>query len=286
MRRPKRPTWVRVLRSTKLFVEHRVGISLGDALNIALFLLTLLSLAIGIIGTWVAIKAMRGADKQQATLDASRDALVDEAKMASQQLAIIKAQSSGGADVSLRVSCGPSFWEKGKPRPKSSYDFIRSKTRLILNGQTLPSMEFKARPAHGFWTDMSLATCYISLKNQGAITLTNAFVKIHFEAFGVGGFWPNKDGKQPGFMFKIWDPLAGGNDLDIQYSEISDERYIDVLKGRTVFPQSDEPVVADLELQIPSTITSFYIEYKFGGDQQPTSGFSDIMNIYRTDPKE
>jgi hypothetical protein len=309
VREPKRPTWVRFLRVTKLFIEHRVGISLGDALNIALFSLTLLSIAIAVIGTWVAIKAMReakaGGDAQQQTLEASRKALADvvgdlgklngtvdlNLKTAKEQQRLLETQlhvASRHPDVYMRVSCGPRFWGLNKPRPKA-YDFIVSRTKIVLNGKALHSTAFASMPPHSVRTDVyNLITCYVSLTNTGEANLTNSFVKIRFSSDVVGRFFPNADGKSAGFEFKVWDPRSGQSDLDIPYSEVVEDRPIDVLRDRTVYPQSpnDEYLVADLTLHIPHSITSFLIEYEFGGDQQPTKDFTDIMGVDHTGARE
>ena len=325
MKRQKRPTWVRVLRLTKLFIEHRVGMGVGDVVNIALFFLTLLSLALGVLGTWVAIRAMQDAkssgDEQRKTLIASRRSLEhaesdltklnetlnsnlktaeDQQRLlqkasdvAREQLSILSAQNqrevrlaSRKANVNMTVSCAPAFSFPGASW-MGQYELTVGPNKYVLNGKTIHGGWFD-RPAHGVNGDFSgQVGCYISLKNLGEMSLTNAFVKLHFGIW-LRGQPPSNNVAGPGLMYQITDPernpVKGAS--DIPYFEVVDTKYVDVLQGRTVFPESSHvsyPVITFLTLAIPLDVDELGVDYEFGGDEQSPIVFADTIEIDQTE---
>jgi hypothetical protein len=322
--RQKRPTWVRALRLTKLFIEHRVGMGVGDALNIALFFLTLLSLALGVIGTWVAIKAMReaksGGEEQQRTLVASRQSLENAendltklnetlnsnlktakdqqqllqkaSDVAREQLSILSAQNEREAhlasrrtNVNMTVSCAPAFNYPGATWV-GQYELTVGPNKYLLNGQKVHGGWFD-RPAHGVNGDFAgQVGCYFTLNNLGEISLTNAFIKIHVEIW-LRGQPPSNNVMGPGLKYQITDPernpVYGAG--DIPYSEVVDTQYIDVLSGRTVFPESSHvsyPVTTFVTLAIPLDVDKLGIDYEFGGNEQSPIVFADMIMIDQT----
>jgi hypothetical protein len=76
---PNRLSFIRSVRIAKRYVEHNVGISLGDAVNLALFALTITSLLIALAGVGIAwityVEASKSGKNQERDLKSAADSL-------------------------------------------------------------------------------------------------------------------------------------------------------------------------------------------------------------------
>lgn len=63
MRLPERPSPIRLVSLSKNYLEGRLGIALGDAVNLALFILTIISLFIAQAGIGIAWITYKSADE-------------------------------------------------------------------------------------------------------------------------------------------------------------------------------------------------------------------------------
>jgi hypothetical protein len=80
LQKAKRKIFPRLIRIGKRYIEHNLGISLGDTVNLALFALTIAALVFTVIGVaiaWVAfLDAKQGGEDQEQSLRNAESSLI------------------------------------------------------------------------------------------------------------------------------------------------------------------------------------------------------------------
>jgi hypothetical protein len=315
----KQPTWIRILGQFKPAIEQRVGLSLADAVNVAMFLLTLVSLVIAGIGIWVALLAMKeakaGGDQQQATLDASRKSLEkvvsnltlldqtldsslstarEQQKLLQQatdvardQLAVLskenqraEALASRKADVALNVRCGPARKVLHEdPWEGYQYDLEITTSQYTMNGQTV---------LHGHPKELNAA---VVNPDQSGLVFCDFSLRNAGELSLTNAFikthvristrsHPAPNGAV--LTYNLTDPENSPNaPVEDANVVVPNDDFIVLLHNRTIFPNSHHSALvrALLMLKISPGVSELRFDYEFGGDQQAPTGYYDFIEI-------
>jgi|HubBroStandDraft_1064217.scaffolds.fasta_scaffold20146_1 hypothetical protein len=295
------PTFSRL----KDLVEKRTGLALGDALNLSLFVLTLVSLVFAAAGLAIAIIAYVDAEKSgkaqetqleksansltsaTSTLDASKIELRAINESLDKSIGIAKRQQEN-LDASLKLSSAQldalhTQNEIASRAPRvmvavscapNVFEAIDNEKPAFLRpieaSKHIPSIAVRLK-------DDSELVCLIQLVNQGKAKLTRAYLKAEAEAeVDANDDWAFS-GQQGHPQYAVF---PNADEAEVVKRDWRDQTYskIELLKEVTVFPtintrESIESKVHPqasvwLVLKIPSYAEHVSMSFWYGGDDQ------------------
>ena len=286
-----RDTLPRFSKALKSVIEQRSGLALGDAVNVALFVLTVVSLFLAVLGVVIAILTLRDArksgDAQLELLKQSRQSLASaetslskqngilssnlalneveqgtltqSLSLATQQLGILSSQNAREAEfaarrprASLRVSCG------------SQSDRFESR-----------QIDEKLDMKHGYQENVSvrlneerIMRCDFDLENNGTAVLSEGFVEFTLEKFD------NDNSGSAALSYRI----ANSNSEFLTV----ETRLIPLFQHVQVFPASDGLRRREgtwLEVKVPAGVGRVRLLWRYGGSNQPSWGGQFVVTL-------
>ena len=316
MPRKRQATIIRLIRVAKRNIEGS-GLSLGDALNVALFALTVVSLVIagaGVLVAWITYQdAKSGGEKQVAALndaatslrsaksalddskkslgdiDANikgsvalahqqQDALFKSAELAGQQLDALKAQSA-------ILDRKPVVTMSGRCHALHWGNFVLAPPDFSFRLQ--PNEKFSDSPDQFTEKvqDSTLLACEIELENRGNAPLTEAFANV---TIGIAGsniplnYFP--------LRFKVAGEDSGPLDSMVHdyepMKELKNHGAIVFMQDGKLFPSSTNGVRRFYFVLIgPPQVDTLFASWRYGGKEMAESGRDAVIALNRLGPE-
>jgi hypothetical protein len=256
---PPAPPPLTRMQMLKKWIEAKTGLPLGDAVNVALFGLTVVSLLLagaGVIVAYVTLKEARDSGKdQKAVLDASRNALESSVKSLSGLQSQISQIASRKPEPSVYVVCGPTGGNAG---------FL-----LIPDAKGFTSGLLEVHNVHtDFRRRMS---CQFRLNNYGSGPLEGGFLGVTFG--GCHGL------------------EASGGPTDVQFRKSTNaqwqnaEKPIHLIDDMFVSPAPGERLETAkfIDLLIGKDCKHLVLSYRYGGRNYQEQSNIVYMNIFVDD---
>jgi hypothetical protein len=272
----------------KVWIERWSGLSLSDAVNVAVFILTIVSLVLAAAGVVVAVLTLKDAHdsgvQQTRSLESERAALLGVQKGITDQEAILSGNLEAAkkeeealtenvniAREQLKALNAQDVRLSESPR-------VQASMRCLGDGD---DVEYDDPPPRGQqWTgDLRVnssgsITCAFEIKNFGTAPLNAAYLRV-----GVHGFsFPDTDHA----IALSYTTMLGHSQVEFGMEPESGNtaKWVDLIKDAQIFPHADDEPVT-WTLSIPDGVTTVQFEFEYGGSNYAEHDYGYVIDVVR-----